>query len=351
MKILLHLKLYGSLTLLLLCAGLSAQNDPPPDFVRSCTGSTGRFNQLFGYLRIDGELAVVGEDYVAAFDSDGFCIGVGDITNVPAGTCPAGGPGYFFAVSGSNPSDGFCPNGYGADAGEVFAVMVYDGSSNTYFDLPGEYEYQAAGGPSPTSIALACQFPDANTVILPVFLMAFRGEPVGPKHIRLDWEVAREENVSHYEVQRSRNGQQWETIGVVAAVGDTETALDYSYDDFTPEGARNFYRLLMVDNDGAEEYSGIVIVELEASGAPTLRTFPNPATQASRLSIQLGGEWDSNAPILAELFNVNGKQIATFQRLRGGTTSVTLPTGVSSGLYLLRVTQRDVALTQKVSIR
>ncbi|MEM6769829.1 MAG: T9SS type A sorting domain-containing protein, partial [Bacteroidota bacterium] len=311
----------------------------------------GRFNQLFGYLLINGESAVVGEDYLAAFDSDGFCIGVGEITNIPAGTCPAGGPGYFFAVAGFNPNDGFCPNGYGANFGETYTVMVYDGSSQTYFDLPGEYEYVSGNNPSPTSLAFGCSFPDATSIILPAALTTFSGIAAGPKHVQLDWTVAQEENVAYYEVQRSRNGQDWSAIGSVVAMGDSETSLNYSYDDFTPEQSRQFYRLLMVDNDGAEEYSGIVIVELEASGLPTLQTFPNPATEASRLSIQLGGEWNEFAPVSAELFDVNGRVVAQYAGLGQGTSSVNLPAGISGGLYLLRVQQQDITLVQKVSIR
>lgn len=337
-------------------AGLTAQGGgPPSDFVKECVGDPLNGGVLFASITINGVDAVPGEDFVAIFDTDGFVVGVGEVTSGAFATnCDPPRTGVQINVSGINGTvtpDNTCPENYGAVVGETMTGLVYDGSGPfpTYYELPGNLTFRTA--PPILPGGSTCNPVDAIEVVLPATLNAFRGTAAGPKHVRLNWEVAREENVSFYEVHRSTNGRSWDVIDEVASLGDTETARDYAYDDLDPDGTRAFYRLRMVDFDGAEEFSGIVIVELDQSGERTLSVFPNPATNASRLGILLGGDWSNDAPVLAGIYDINGRLLARYDQLQSGTSSVALPSGIQSGLYLLRVTQADQSLTHKVSVR
>lgn len=328
-------------------SGLSAQ---PAYFDMVCPGDGRNSQPIQATIEINGENAVPDQDYIALFDSDGFVVGMGTV--IPStGFCPQQATITLinFGVFGVPPNDDAgCPFGFGANDDEVLTGLVYDGSENTYYNLPGNLTY-AAGGLSLLPAGALCTPISAFEVILPATLTAFRGTAAGPKHVRLDWDVAREENVSHYDVQRSRNGQEWEVIGSVTAAGDSDVALNYDYDDLDPQGQRAYYRLHMIDLDGAEEYSGIVIVELDQSGERTLSVFPNPAT--TRLGIQLGGAWNEDQPIVATFYDVTGRRLAEYRQLGQGTTSVALPSGIESGLYVLRVAQADRVITRKVSVR
>lgn len=327
-------------------AGLSAQ---PAYFNTVCPGDGRNSQPIQATIEINGENAVPDQDYIALFDSDGFVVGTGTVS-LSSGFCSQETITLInFGVFGVPPNDDAgCPFGFGANDDEVLTGLVYDGSENTYYNLPGDLTY-AAGGLSIQPAGALCTPISAFQVILPATLTAFRGTAAGPKHVRLDWDVAREENVSHYDVERSSNGQEWEVIGSVTAAGDSDVAIQYGYDDLDPSGQRAFYRLHMIDLDGAEEYSGIVIVELDQSGERTLSVFPNPAT--TRLSIQLSGAWKEDQPVVAAFYDVTGRRLAEYDQLGLGTTSVTLPSGTESGLYVLRVAQADRVITRKVSVR
>ncbi|MCS3797684.1 hypothetical protein [Niastella sp. OAS944] len=75
--------------------------------------------------------------------------------------------------------------------------------------------------------------------------------------INLTWKVADEKDVNRYEVQRSRDGVTFETIGIVFAWEEAVHA-DYAFNDKNTNPGINYYRLKMTDNDGVFKYSNIL---------------------------------------------------------------------------------------------
>jgi|GEM_PF-3520939 len=324
----------------------------PALFMMECPGDGRNAQSIQATVELNGENLIPGQDFVALFDSDGFVVGTGTVIE-NSNFCGTTVTLINFGVFGVPPNDDAgCPVGFGANDDEVLTGLIFDGDGNgeDYYVLPGDLTY-VAGGLSivPAPDGQVCT--PLNGTILPVVLTAFRGQVAGPKHIQLTWDVAREENVSHYEVQRSTNGREWSILGDVTAAGNSETALNYNFDDLNPEGLRQFYRLRMVDLDGTDEFSGIVITELDQTGERTVNTFPNPASPATRLSIQLGGEWNPNLPIKASLYDLNGRVLTDYNALQAGTSSVAIPSGAKAGLYLLRITQADAVFTHKISLQ
>lgn len=88
---------------------------------------------------------------------------------------------------------------------------------------------------------------------------------------RISWKVADEENVSHYEIEKSTNGRSFESIGSVAASGRTE----YGYTD-AQVPVKSYYRIKSVDNDGKFKYSG-VLTFINDKSSIMLKAFPIPA--------------------------------------------------------------------------
>ena len=79
-------------------------------------------------------------------------------------------------------------------------------------------------------------------------------------------------NASHYELQRSTDGNQYSTIATVAARGSNSR---YAYTDASPAEGDNYYRLKLVDMDGTFTYSTVAIVQLSC-GQAQLLVYPNP---------------------------------------------------------------------------
>ena len=109
---------------------------------------------------------------------------------------------------------------------------------------------------------------------LPVELISFEGEAVD-KEIALEWMTASEDNSSHFEIQRSKDGLNWISIGEEKAAGFSDTEQKYQFLDRQPFIGENYYRLLQVDIDGAQTFSRVILVEMEYQGL-NVHLYPNP---------------------------------------------------------------------------
>ena len=121
-------------------------------------------------------------------------------------------------------------------------------------------------------------FECANAV-LPVEFIYFTAVPYEDDAL-LSWATASEINNSHFDVERSIDGINFEKIGEVAGNGTTLVQQSYEFIDDNPILGENYYRLRQVDFDGRYEYTEIelVVFGAETNGVFTVAISPNPAT-------------------------------------------------------------------------
>lgn len=118
---------------------------------------------------------------------------------------------------------------------------------------------------------------------LPVDLTFFTAKwhDIDKNMVALNWQTASEINNSHFEIERSFNGVDFEAIGVVNGNGTTYKISTYEFlDDLSvANGLANtvYYRLKQVDFDGKFDYSEIRVLSSEAEGLHTFNIWPNPA--------------------------------------------------------------------------
>ncbi|MEO8588218.1 MAG: hypothetical protein ABI432_02530 [Flavobacteriales bacterium] len=94
---------------------------------------------------------------------------------------------------------------------------------------------------------------------LPIELLSFSAMKDG-QGVLTSWATATELNNDHFEVQRSMNGSQWNTIGSVRGAGTTQSTHFYDMTDPEPAPGINYYRLKQVDVDGSSSYSEVEAV-------------------------------------------------------------------------------------------
>ena len=114
-----------------------------------------------------------------------------------------------------------------------------------------------------------------NVQLLPVVLLSFKVQGFksfnGNTNTLVSWETATEMNVSHFNVQRSEDGVNFENVGIVKAKG----AGIYSFTaPPPPEGGIEYFRLKIVDKNGSITYSDIRELTMD-NGRLTIS--PNPA--------------------------------------------------------------------------
>src|SRR5207244_3061053 len=90
----------------------------------------------------------------------------------------------------------------------------------------------------------------------------------------LSWSTTKEENVLHYDVQRSFNGREFASIGIMSSRGGSAQAISYEFADQQPGASVNFYRLKIVDKDGKTEYSATR--KLNNALSFDFSAYPNP---------------------------------------------------------------------------
>lgn len=94
---------------------------------------------------------------------------------------------------------------------------------------------------------------------LPVELNTFNGTPKGQNNM-LFWITSSENNTSHFNLQKSRDGETWQTISTINASGNSNTQIDYDVVDYKVDPIINYYRLQQYDNDGVYETFGPISI-------------------------------------------------------------------------------------------
>ena len=126
----------------------------------------------------------------------------------------------------------------------------------------------------------------ANLVVdavLPLELLSFIGRQNGSTNI-LEWTTIREENTSHFIVERSKNGFDFEAIGSLDAAANSDVFLKYTLTDQQPYEGINYYRLKMVDLDKTFTFSQIITLTPETIFDGELKIVPIPTKGIANIS-------------------------------------------------------------------
>lgn len=132
---------------------------------------------------------------------------------------------------------------------------------------------------SSPGILFGCALPDdqccpSGSCILPIDLISFYGVP-SDHAIDIYWSTATELNNDFFNIERSRDGIQWEIIYVTPGAGNSNTILKYEFTDPNPPIGLVYYRLKQTDYDGVYSYSDIIAVNSIFSNERII-SYPNP---------------------------------------------------------------------------
>ena len=104
-----------------------------------------------------------------------------------------------------------------------------------------------------------------NESTLPLKLLSFKGNKNSESNIHLFWTTANEINTKLFVVEQSTNGHEFTSLGIVKANGYGNN--NYSFDVTNPAKVDMYFRLKMIDIDGAFSYSPIVFIKDKISNA------------------------------------------------------------------------------------
>lgn len=255
------------------------------------------------------------------------------------------------AYIAANPACGYTykypsPNGFFwfKNVGSAYTPPLFDqptklvgsGTGNAngvhYTEIPGITSFSGGSG----GIVLV------SDPSLPVELTSFDAWNEGATN-SLRWVTQTELNNDRFEIERSADGQSFETIAVVKGAGNSLTELTYFAEDKAPLMGVNYYRLRQVDTDGTTSYSNIVAVEV-SSQMGEARFFPNPTT--GRLTYQFNAEQEETLTL--EVTDVLGRTVGEWmhQTQIGINTKVLDLTSLTAGTYQVTVSNQQGVILQ-----
>jgi hypothetical protein len=279
-----------------LAFGIGAGNETP-----SFTGFTYNVNET--------HLIVIRYDVIAGSNNDNVYLWV-DPT--PLSTEPTAGSALVSHLG----SNGEINYGNSLDALKIFQSTTSNGNTATPvadFDAfrvaHGATSLDAWNNLSPTGASL------------PVILTSFNATDDGLS-TKLVWNATEENGVANYVIEKSTDGRTFTAIGTVKATSQKT----YSFTDGSSSDNNSYYRLKMVDIDGAFKYSYIVSIKSKLN--TNISLSPNPVK--NNLMIQ-------HPKVITEghiqVFSSNGQLLKDVRLAANAVISNVDMSGFTSGLY------------------
>jgi uncharacterized repeat protein (TIGR01451 family) len=150
------------------------------------------------------------------------------------------------------------------------------------------------------------------------------------------WKTSNELNVHHFNIQRSFNGVDFNSVGELVAKGNIIN--DYIFTDLIENNNLKspviYYRIEAIDKDGSKTYSETRALNLKAQTLNGISIYPNPAI--NRISIQRKTDKLETVYIT----NVDGSIVKTF-KLNNFIQTIAI-NELPKGVYMLRFENGEI---------
>ncbi|MES2780040.1 MAG: T9SS type A sorting domain-containing protein [Bacteroidota bacterium] len=184
---------------------------------------------------------------------------------------------------------------------------------------------------------------------VPVKLVSFTAAKSNAD-VNLVWNTANETNNSHFEIERSLNGTDFNAIGRVKGMGTINRPSRYTFVDEKAVNTSSralYYRLKQVDNDGAAIYSRTEVVTVSNKQLSGLGTHPNPSNGRFTISTEL----TSTSAVNMKVVNIMGATVWNQTvNPKMGVNSFDTQLQLPDGVYMLLFEQNGETSTQKFVI-
>lgn len=180
---------------------------------------------------------------------------------------------------------------------------------------------------------------------LPVTFTGFTGQNINDAN-QLRWDVVEEYNLSHYEIERSIDGFNFQKVGNANARNSTAPSTYYHTDNIRNIVASSFYyRLKAINEDGTYFYSDIIQVRLTNKSG--FKILGNPFTEQVSFRYNAAEAGTMKLRILDQQSRVlrnEQQQVAT------GTAYYTINnlSSLPAGLYILEMWFNKERYTEKI---
>ena len=173
-----------------------------------------------------------------------------------------------------------------------------------------------------------------SNVVLPLQLVDFTifNEKA---QVRMSWKTENEVNTSHFDLERSSDGANYESIGQVVS-SNSSTGGNYSFADQLPLTGISYYRLKQVDADGKYVYSRALTVNRTSSNIITI--LPNPASDYFRINST------TSEKLYVKIYSVDGQLMVAGNYASGEQISISK---LRTGMYVVFINNKPYKLIKQ----
>jgi hypothetical protein len=157
---------------------------------------------------------------------------------------------------------------------------------------------------------------------------------------RVSWNVASEENLLQYQVEKSSDGIHYISIATISAGNFSH----YSYLDGPNVTGKTFYRIKSIDLDGSTSYSPVATL---SSDQPALQLKAFPVPVKNQVSIQHAAAFE-NARI--SLSSSDGRTVQSLLLAKGDVQTSLDLSGLKPGFYIIQFWNGPATDRQSIKI-
>ncbi len=169
---------------------------------------------------------------------------------------------------------------------------------------------------------------------LPVELVSFSGL-CEDGIINLTWQTASEFNSSHFDVEKSRDGENWQLLSTIASAGTSNELISYQTADHNAIDGNNYFRLRQVDNDGKEKLYDPINVSCPEVTTGYFSSFTNPSGSAFQVIVN---NKDLIGVCTLNMVDATGKVIEQREiEVKDGINMFVVNQELTPGIYFLNI--------------
>ncbi|MFA6060293.1 MAG: T9SS type A sorting domain-containing protein [Taibaiella sp.] len=189
-----------------------------------------------------------------------------------------------------------------------------------------------------TTLATTASAPEASftkssnpITPLPLDLTSFTGKAINCSAL-LSWTTAEESGMSHFDLQKSIDGNAFKQVARIAVKGSNS---QYAYTDKEVTTVEHYYRLRIVSLDEKETYSNVLALNIDCHSSQDITVYPNPFND--RITVQ-----GTNIGNELSITDITGRTMATV--IADNILQHIDMSSYPSGVYLLRIIQNDASV-------
>jgi len=186
-----------------------------------------------------------------------------------------------------------------------------------------------------------------GSTFLPVSLVDWKANLV-KNNVVLNWTSLMEKDLSHYTIERSFDGVNYDKVATLNAIANGSIRKNYTYTDKIDKINQGtiYYRLKSADINGKDRISEVrVIRTINVTNTLAITAYPNPVVNELRISVPTKCHGKS---VNFELYNINGIAVKRVVSQSAGNTETVNVQDLSAGLYIVKATYGTESAIQRV---